>query len=286
LSEQRNYRKFSAKTKAEIVIAGLRGDRSVRDVCREHGIAETLYYQWREKLLEGGQLALAGKDERQAERELRQRIRELERALGRKTYELRSRGKHCGAGSEGARRAVPRPGRPRLRGGGGGAPHAGHPSGDLHALSAPLVEGGLPDPGPGESERVVADLLDTMDSFDHCVGLVAPQVDELVRIVVVDVSEHPKATISHGRLVLVSPRVVSEEGAQVAREGCLSIPHLTANVRRATRVVIEARDGARVETEGFEARCLLHEIDHLDGILFLDRVDSLATDVFRRRQYD
>ncbi len=88
MSEQRNYRKFPAKKKAEIVLAGLRGDKSVRDVCREHGIAETLYYQWREKLLEGGTQALNGKDERQAERELRKRIAELERALGRKTYEL------------------------------------------------------------------------------------------------------------------------------------------------------------------------------------------------------
>jgi transposase-like protein len=88
LSEQRNYRKFPAKRKAEIVLAGLRGDKSVRDVCREHGIAETLYYQWREKLLEGGTQALNGKDERQAEKELRKKIAELERALGRKTYEL------------------------------------------------------------------------------------------------------------------------------------------------------------------------------------------------------
>ena len=149
----------------------------------------------------------------------------------------------------------------------------------------PSLKAVCEDPDPSDVDRVVADLLDTMGSFDHCVGLAAPQLDELVRIVVVDVSEHPKATTSHGRLVLVSPRVVLQEGAEVAREGCLSIPHLTANVRRATRVVIEARDDVRVETEGFEARCLLHEIDHLDGILFLDRVDSLATDVFRRKTY-
>jgi len=87
-ASQRTYRKFSAKQKLEIVLAGLRGDRSVRDVCREQGIAETLYYSWRDKLLEGGAKELAGKDERQAEKELRKRIRELERTLGRKTYEL------------------------------------------------------------------------------------------------------------------------------------------------------------------------------------------------------
>lgn len=88
MSEKRTYRKFTAAQKAEIVLAGLREDRSVRDVCREHGIAEALYYSWRDKLFEGGKIALNGKDERQAEKELRKRIAELERALGRKTYEL------------------------------------------------------------------------------------------------------------------------------------------------------------------------------------------------------
>jgi peptide deformylase len=138
------------------------------------------------------------------------------------------------------------------------------------------------------ARRVAGDVLDTMRSHPGCVGLAAPQLDELVRVVAVDVSEHPKATRSHGELVLVNPRVTRAEGADVAREGCLSIPELTANVRRATHVTVEAADPAgevvRVETEGFEARCLLHEIDHLDGILFLDRVDSLATDVFRRKR--
>lgn len=80
--------KLDAKQKIEIVLAGLRGDRSVKEVCREHAISETLYYSWREKLLEGGREALAGKEERAGERELRRRIRELERTLGRKTYEL------------------------------------------------------------------------------------------------------------------------------------------------------------------------------------------------------
>src|SRR6266496_2990863 len=88
LSEQRKYRSWTARQKIEIVLAGLRGDRSVKEVCREHAISETLSYGWREKLLEGGREALAGKEERQGERELRRRVAELERALGRKTYEL------------------------------------------------------------------------------------------------------------------------------------------------------------------------------------------------------
>jgi peptide deformylase len=148
------------------------------------------------------------------------------------------------------------------------------------ALKARCVE------AEGErAEGVGRDLVDTMRSFGHCVGLAAPQLGELVRVVAVDVTDHPKATSANGLLVLVNPVVVSQAGAEVAREGCLSIPHLTANVRRATRIVVEAEGGTSVESEGFEARCLLHEIDHLDGILFLDRVDSLQRDVFRRKQY-
>lgn len=88
MSEQRKYRTFTAQQKIEIVLAGLRGDRTVKEVCREHEIAETLYYAWREKLLEGGRTALAGKEERFGEKELKKKIRELERTLGRKTYEL------------------------------------------------------------------------------------------------------------------------------------------------------------------------------------------------------
>lgn len=140
--------------------------------------------------------------------------------------------------------------------------------------------------GGDEAERVAADLLDTMRSFPRCVGIAAPQIGEIVRLVVVDVSEHPKAPVSHhGLLVLANPRVVASEGAEVAREGCLSIPDLTANVRRATHIRVEAEGRDAFDSEGFEARCIQHELDHLDGVLFLDRVDSLATDVFRRKSY-
>jgi transposase-like protein len=94
MSEKRKYRSFTPEQKAEIVLAGLRGDRTVRDICREYEIAETLYYQWRDRLLEGGKAALAtsrdkGTDPRDTEnKELRKKVAQLERALGRKTYEL------------------------------------------------------------------------------------------------------------------------------------------------------------------------------------------------------
>jgi transposase len=88
LSERRKDGSWTAEQKLEIVLAGLRGDRSVRGVCRAHEISDTLFSAWRDELLEGGREALAGKEERSVERELRRKVRALERALGRKTYEL------------------------------------------------------------------------------------------------------------------------------------------------------------------------------------------------------
>lgn len=157
-----------------------------------------------------------------------------------------------------------------------------HPS--LKKTAEPL------DPSRRDKMALVAkDLVDTMQAHPGCVGIAAPQLDHLVRMVAVDVSDHPRATTSNGLLVLINPSVVEASGNEVAREGCLSIPDFTANVRRPTHVVIEAatpeQDKRRIASEGFEARCLLHELDHLDGILFLDRVESLKTDVFRRKRY-
>jgi peptide deformylase len=138
-------------------------------------------------------------------------------------------------------------------------------------------------------ESVVADLLDTVAAHPGCVGLAAPQIGEEVRVAVIDVSGHRKTTVCHGRLVLINPQVLESAGSEVAREGCLSIPKLTANVRRPTWISISystvAGERSFLDTEGFEARCILHELDHLDGILFLDRVESLARDVFRRKTF-
>jgi peptide deformylase len=119
-----------------------------------------------------------------------------------------------------------------------------------------------------------------MRSFPGCVGLAAPQIGELVRVAVVDCSDHPRAENPNGLMVLVNPRLTSAQGSELGREGCLSIPDLTGNVRRASAVEI---DGKRAI--GFEARCIQHELDHLDGILFLDRVESLAHDLFVRKVY-
>lgn len=135
-----------------------------------------------------------------------------------------------------------------------------------------------------EVDAVAADLLETMRGFGRCVGLAAPQIGAPVRVAVIDVTGHPKAETSNGLLVLANARIVESEGSEVAREGCLSLPDVTANVRRATRIVVEHLRG-RVECHGFEARAVQHELDHLDGVLFLDRVESLVDDVFRRQSY-
>jgi peptide deformylase len=139
--------------------------------------------------------------------------------------------------------------------------------------------------GDGDVDALVEDLLATMAGFGRCAGIAAPQVGALVRVCVVDCSVNPKVTEHNGRLVLVDPEVVSCEGGEIGREGCLSIPDFTANVRRATTVVVRARGLEPITAVGFEARVLLHEIDHLDGMLFLDRVASMKDDVFRRKNY-
>ena len=120
------------------------------------------------------------------------------------------------------------------------------------------------------------------------VGLAAPQIGHTGRAFALDVSGHRRAVSSHGLLVLFDPELVEAEGGETLREGCLSVPDLTANVRRPVRIVLSGLglDGERrrYEMEGFEARAALHEVDHLDGVLILDRV-AAASDLFPRRVY-
>ena len=134
--------------------------------------------------------------------------------------------------------------------------------------------------------RICQDLVDTMRAHDRCVGLAAPQIREGIRALVVDVSEHPKAEASHGLLVLVNPQILAQEGSEIGREGCLSLPEITANVRRSRRILFEGMcpDGSvlRSFSAGFEARALQHEIDHLNGLLILDKVSS-STEIFDRQ---
>ncbi|MDZ7577094.1 MAG: peptide deformylase [Candidatus Nanopelagicales bacterium] len=153
-------------------------------------------------------------------------------------------------------------------------------------LAAPCVTANPAD------ERIVAlaaDLVATMRQSPGCVGLAANQLGESWRVFSLDVSEHPKAKTHHGEYVLVNPRVVSASRKERAREGCLSVPDFTGDVRRATRLVVWAQlpgSGREIEitTDAFEARAIQHEMDHLDGLLFLDRVAG-AHAVHARKTY-
>jgi peptide deformylase len=139
-------------------------------------------------------------------------------------------------------------------------------------------------PTGSELDALVTDLVDTMRSFPGCVGIAAPQIGRPVSVAVIDITGHKKAPESaHGLTVLVDPVVTGGEGSEVGREGCLSIPQLTANVRRLTTAEVSTREGSFV-FDDFEARLAQHEIDHLSGLLFLDRVDSLTQDVFPRKE--
>ena len=136
-------------------------------------------------------------------------------------------------------------------------------------------------------KRLIDGMIRTMRHHPRCVGLAAPQVGSDLRVAVMDASGHPKVSVSQGLLVLVNPQIDVTEGAVLQREGCLSIPDFTGNVRRAQRIHLRAFDqfGASYEVwlEGFEAIVAQHEVDHLDGKLFLDRVANVKTDVFRRK---
>jgi len=127
-----------------------------------------------------------------------------------------------------------------------------------------------------EVRRLCADMVETMRSSPACVGLAAPQVGVGLRVFCVDVTGHRKARSCHGTIVLIDPEVVAAGPPTTGREGCLSVPDLTGDVARSSELVVRGRTPEGVErvlqVDAFEARAFQHELDHLDGLLFLDRV--------------
>ena len=144
-----------------------------------------------------------------------------------------------------------------------------------------------------ETLRDIEDLVDTMRASPG-VGLAAVQIGILKRIIVVDVTPPPtkkgkKKTTDgtlHGMIILVNPTIVSSVGEHMVREGCLSIPEYTADIRRAKEITITGLDEdgnvVTIESSGFEAVALQHEVDHTDGILFIDRIESVRS-LFKRK---
>jgi peptide deformylase len=136
-----------------------------------------------------------------------------------------------------------------------------------------------------EFDALIADMFETMYDAKG-IGLAAPQIGLSQRLIVIDVNDEGGKEL--GPVALFNPRVV-EAGADTDKneEGCLSIPGVTGVVERPWRVVVEAVDRAgnpvRIEAEDMLARCLQHEIDHLDGVLFIDRMSPLKRNMVLRK---
>ncbi len=138
----------------------------------------------------------------------------------------------------------------------------------------------------------VDDLEETMRAGPGGVGIAAPQVGRFERIVIVDISamrKLPAGSSCSGRMLLINPEITEWDGMVMGREGCMSVPDYTGNVIRAESIHFTACDefgqSHAYACEGFEARAVQHEVDHLDGLLFLDRLVSRRTDLFRRKVY-
>lgn len=145
------------------------------------------------------------------------------------------------------------------------------------------------DPAAPETVQLAADLVATMRVSPGCVGLAAPQLGVGAQVFVVDVTQHPKAATTHGTFVLCNATVVEASRWRPGREGCMSVPDLTGDVKRAGRITVEAvlpGSGApvRFATDAFEARAVQHEVDHCAGKLFLDRVAG-AHSIYQRKVY-
>jgi peptide deformylase len=145
------------------------------------------------------------------------------------------------------------------------------------------------DPTDPQIVQLAADLVATMRVSPGCVGLAAPQIGVGAQVFSVDVTEHPKTLTSHGLFVLCNAKVVEASRWRPGREGCMSVPDLTGDVKRAGRVVVEAvlagtGEPVTLTTDAFEARAVQHEIDHCAGKLFLDRVAG-AHAIYQRRVY-
>lgn len=139
-----------------------------------------------------------------------------------------------------------------------------------------------PDP---ELEKFIGDLEETLYAQPGGIGIAAPQVGVGKRLILLDVSaKDPTKQLE----IMINPFIHRMEGEILSREGCMSIPDYTANVKRFQRIFLEWTDkkgkARQRMASGIEAICLQHEIDHLNGVLFIDRVASLKTDVFPRKR--
>jgi len=131
--------------------------------------------------------------------------------------------------------------------------------------------------------QLAKDMAETMYANEG-IGLAAPQVGECCRLVVIDITGPEKR---ENLQFLVNPRVIAVEGSVVSEEGCLSVSNYRSEVTRAERVTVEALDldgnPVRIEADGLLAVCLQHEIDHLDGVLFIDHISRLKRSFYDKK---
>lgn len=143
--------------------------------------------------------------------------------------------------------------------------------------------------GP-QIHSLVRDLIDTMVASPGCIGLAAPQIGVSLRVCVVDVScSNLIKDDANSYLVLINPEILASDGACTIREGCISVPDYTGDVSRASTIMVRFVDCSgevrEISVWGLVAVEIQHAVDHLDGILFLDRVTSISTELFRRQSY-
>ena len=134
-----------------------------------------------------------------------------------------------------------------------------------------------------EIAKLAEDMLDTMYSAPG-IGLAAPQVGRSLRVIVFDISHKEGEKRPY---ILINPVITAAEGSEVMEEGCLSIPGVYAHVKRAARVEVKGYDldGREVtlQAEGLLARVIQHEVDHLDGVLFIDRLSRIRREIIKKK---
>lgn len=152
-----------------------------------------------------------------------------------------------------------------------------YPDEKLHQASSPVTEFN------DELKKLVTDMFETMYA-DEGIGLAAPQINVFKRIVVIDVVNERKP---EDQLVLINPEFISKEGTTSIDEGCLSVPGLRGKVERAEKVTVKAQnlngEFFEINADGLLAICLQHEIDHLNGKLFIDYLSPLKRNMYRSK---